>query len=63
MPLETDVDITPAGQRPDEDPSLAVRNNGGAAPAATPAAANSFSSAEISALFWSLIGLTPPKWW
>jgi ferrochelatase len=23
------VDITPAGQRPDEDPSLAVRNNGG----------------------------------
>jgi ferrochelatase len=33
------VDITPAGQRPDEDPSLAVRNNGGAAPATDPAPA------------------------
>jgi protoporphyrin/coproporphyrin ferrochelatase len=31
------VDITPAGQRPDEDPSLAVRNNGGAAPSGEPA--------------------------
>ncbi|MGY1915453.1 ferrochelatase [Blastococcus sp. SYSU DS0973] len=31
------VDITPAGQRPDEDPSLAVRNNGGVAPSAEPA--------------------------
>jgi ferrochelatase len=31
------VDITPAGQRPDEDPSLAVRNNGGATPSAEPA--------------------------
>jgi ferrochelatase len=31
------VDITPAGQRPDEDPSLAVRNNGGAAPSSEPA--------------------------
>jgi ferrochelatase len=30
VPLATDVDITPAGQRPDEDPSLAARNNGGA---------------------------------
>ena len=39
MPLATDVDITPAGQRPDEDPSLAVRNNGGAEPAAVPAPA------------------------
>jgi protoporphyrin/coproporphyrin ferrochelatase len=29
--------ITPAGQRPDQDPSLAVRNNGGRPPAATPA--------------------------
>jgi ferrochelatase len=33
------VDITPAGQRPDEDPSLAVRNNGGAAPSTAPAPA------------------------
>jgi ferrochelatase len=33
------VDITPAGQRPDEDPSLAVRNNGGAEPSAEPAPA------------------------
>ncbi len=37
MPLATDVDVTPAGQRPDEDPSLAVRNNGGTPPAAEPA--------------------------
>ncbi len=34
MPLATDVDITPAGQRPDEDPSLAARNNGGTTPSA-----------------------------
>jgi ferrochelatase len=33
------VDITPAGQQPDEDPSLAVRNNGGAAPSTEPAPA------------------------
>jgi ferrochelatase len=33
------VDITPAGQRPDEDPSLAVRNNGGAEPPMEPAPA------------------------
>jgi len=33
------VDITPAGQRPDEDPSLAVRNNGGAVPSTEPAPA------------------------
>ncbi|SOC49822.1 ferrochelatase [Blastococcus aggregatus] len=33
------VDITPAGQRPDEDPSLAVRNNGGVAPSSAPAPA------------------------
>ena len=39
MPLATDVDITPTGQRPDEDPSLAVRNNGGTAPSADPAPA------------------------
>ena len=31
MPLASDVDIN-AGQRPDEDPSLAVRNNGGTEP-------------------------------
>jgi ferrochelatase len=31
------VDITPTGQQPDEDPSLAVRNNGGKAPSAAPA--------------------------
>jgi ferrochelatase len=31
------VDITPAGQRPDEDPSLAVRNNGGTEPSTEPA--------------------------
>jgi ferrochelatase len=33
------VDITPAGQRPDEDPSLAVRNNGGTEPTMDPAPA------------------------
>ncbi|NEK85065.1 ferrochelatase [Blastococcus saxobsidens] len=33
------VDITPAGQRPDEDPSLAVRNNGGLEPSSAPAPA------------------------
>ncbi|WP_104523929.1 ferrochelatase [Blastococcus atacamensis] len=33
------VDITPAGQRPDEDPSLAVRNNGGVEPSSTSAPA------------------------
>ena len=38
MPRAT-VDITPAGQRPDEDPSLAVRNNGGAEPSSAPAPA------------------------
>ena len=38
MPRAT-VDITPAGQRPDEDPSLAVRNNGGTAPSSSPAPA------------------------
>jgi ferrochelatase len=31
------VDITPAGQRPDEAPSLAVRNNGGLPPSTEPA--------------------------
>ncbi len=36
MPRAT-VDITPAGQRPDEAPSLAVRNNGGVAPSMEPA--------------------------
>jgi ferrochelatase len=33
------VEITPAGQRPDEAPSLAVRNNGGALPSSDPAPA------------------------
>ncbi len=33
------VDITPAGQRPDQDPSLAARNNGGVAPSSAPAPA------------------------
>ncbi len=37
MPRATDVDITPPGQRPDEDPSLADRNNGGRPPSAAPA--------------------------
>jgi protoporphyrin/coproporphyrin ferrochelatase len=36
VPRATDVDLHP-GQRPDEDPSLAVRNNGGASPSADPA--------------------------
>src|SRR5437764_3070398 len=41
MPMASDPasgggDIYP-GQQPDEDPSLAVRNNGGAAPSAAPA--------------------------
>ena len=36
MPLASDVDIHP-GQGPDEDPSLAVRNNGGTPPSADPA--------------------------
>src|SRR3954470_10936554 len=36
MPLASDVDIY-AGQRPDEDPSLAVRNNGGTPPPSAPA--------------------------
>src|SRR3954471_6236477 len=38
MPLASDVDIYP-GQRPDEDPSLAVRNNGGTPPPSSPAPA------------------------
>ncbi|MCW2700927.1 MAG: hemH [Blastococcus sp.] len=38
MPRAT-VDITPPGQRPDEEPSLAVRNNGGLAPSADAAPA------------------------
>ena len=43
MPLASDpasaVGDINAGQRPDEDPSLAVRNNGGAAPSTEPAPA------------------------
>jgi protoporphyrin/coproporphyrin ferrochelatase len=38
MPLASDVDINP-GQRPDEEPSLAIRNNGGASPSTEPAPA------------------------
>jgi ferrochelatase len=38
-PLPEGASITPAGQQPDQDPSLAVRNNGGHAPAAEPAPA------------------------
>jgi ferrochelatase len=36
VPRATDVDLHP-GQRPDEEPSLAVRNNGGVAPSDRPA--------------------------
>jgi ferrochelatase len=36
-PLPDGASITPAGQEPDQDPSLAVRNNGGVPPAAEPA--------------------------
>jgi ferrochelatase len=38
-PLPEGASLTPAGQRPDEDPSLAVRNNGGVPPSAAPAPA------------------------
>jgi ferrochelatase len=38
-PLPDGVSITPAGQQPNEDPSLAVRNNGGVAPSSAPAPA------------------------
>jgi protoporphyrin/coproporphyrin ferrochelatase len=38
MPLASDVDIY-AGRRPDEDPSLAVGNNGGVEPSGAPAPA------------------------
>ena len=38
-PLPDGVSITPAGQRPNEDPSLAVRNNGGVEPSSAPAPA------------------------
>ncbi|WP_448616660.1 ferrochelatase [Modestobacter sp. URMC 112] len=36
-PLPAGASITPPDQQPDQDPSLAVRNNGGRAPAAEPA--------------------------
>jgi protoporphyrin/coproporphyrin ferrochelatase len=36
-PLPDGASITPAGQQPDQEPSLAVRNNGGVAPSAQPA--------------------------
>ena len=35
-PLPEGASITPPGQRPDEEPSLAVRNNGGVAPSSAP---------------------------
>ncbi|WP_299951789.1 ferrochelatase [uncultured Modestobacter sp.] len=38
-PLPEGASITPAGQQPDQEPSLAVRNNGGVAPSAAPAPA------------------------
>ncbi|MCU1615928.1 MAG: hemH, partial [Frankiales bacterium] len=38
-PLPEGASITPAGQRPDEEPSLAVRNNGGVPPSSEPAPA------------------------
>jgi ferrochelatase len=38
-PLPDGVSITPAGQEPNADPSLAVRNNGGVAPSSDPAPA------------------------
>jgi ferrochelatase len=39
-PLPDGASITPAGQLPDQDPSLVVRNNGGRPPAAEPAPAD-----------------------
>src|SRR4051812_48953811 len=36
MPLASDIDIY-AGQQPDQEPSLAVRNNGGTPPSSDPA--------------------------
>jgi ferrochelatase len=36
-PLPEGASITPPGQRPDEEPSLAVRNNGGVPPSGDPA--------------------------
>jgi ferrochelatase len=38
-PLPEGVPLTPPGQQPDQDPSLAVRNNGGVEPSAQPAPA------------------------
>ncbi|WP_254781127.1 ferrochelatase [Modestobacter sp. DSM 44400] len=38
-PMPAGASITPAGQQPDQDPSLAVRNNGGTEPTAQPAPA------------------------
>jgi ferrochelatase len=39
-PAPAGASITPAGQQPDQDPSLAVRNNGGVDPSAQPAPVN-----------------------
>jgi ferrochelatase len=38
-PLPEGASITPPGQQPDQEPSLAVRNNGGVPPSAEPAPA------------------------
>ncbi len=38
-PMPEGASITPAGQQPNEEPSLAVRNNGGVAPSTAPAPA------------------------
>ena len=38
-PLPDGVSITPEGQRPDQEPSLAARNNGGVVPGSAPAPA------------------------
>ena len=38
-PMPAGASITPAGQQPDQEPSLAVRNNGGVEPSAAPAPA------------------------
>ena len=37
-PAPEGASITPAGQQPDQEPSLAVRNNGGVPPSAEPVA-------------------------
>ncbi len=58
MPRATDVDITPAGQRPDEDPSLAVRNNGGHPPSTDPEPVAKACVALLSDWFPATTGTT-----